>query len=398
MSRRVRNRSVGLALALLAIQFGDHSRLSAAQPDDRQRALDLFAAGKRLEALPLLEKVEQSQPRDSQVLVALAASLVEHAATLSDQRAVAQERFRAKELLQKAFELGDTSPLEENLRQLLDALPTDGTIQFSSDPAVQKAMSAGEAAFARRDFATALQQYGQALKLDPTNYYAELFTANTLDRQGDAERASEWYQRATTLNPDVETAYRYYADMLAKHGDMIKARDMLIRAAVAEPYNKIVWREIRAWAIINHTEFNIVYLPIPLLRATSAAAQTPGIAASWKAYYSVKARWRDGDAFRRHFPQEPVYRHSLAEESEALNAAAGMLHKLNADGAGARAVSADPIAPLLLRLYDAGLIDAYVLFSLGDDGIAKDYATYRTEHRDKLETYLDRFVLPQLTR
>jgi len=416
MSRRARNRPFGLALALLALQLGDPSRPSAASPTDdrsgaegipgsasgatrdRQRALDLFASGKRLEALPLLEKVEQKQPRDSEVLVALAASLVEHAATLSDQRAVAQERFRAKELLQKAFELGDTSPLGENLRQLLNALPTDGTIQFSTDAAVQKAMSAGEAAFARREFDTALQQYEQALKLDPTNYYAALFTANTYDRQGKTDQATEWYQRATMLNPDIETGYRYYADMLAKHGDMIKARDMLIRAAVAEPYNKIVWREIRAWALINHTEFNIVYLPIPRLQPASAAGKAPGIVASWKAYYSVKARWSDGNAFHEHFPQEPAYRHSLAEESEALSAAAGMLQKVNADEAGARAVGADPIAPLLLRLYDAGLIDAYVLFSLGDEGIAKDYTAYRTQHRDKLEAYLDRFVMPQLSR
>ena len=43
------------------------------------------------------------------------------------------------------------------------------------------------------------------------------------------------------LNRDAETAYRYYADMLAKHGDMGKSRSMLIHAAVAEPYNKIVW-------------------------------------------------------------------------------------------------------------------------------------------------------------
>lgn len=396
MSRRARHRPLGLALALLALQLGDPSRSSAASPDDRQRALDLFAAGKRLDALPLLEKVQQQQPRDTQVLVALAASLVEHASTMSDQRAVAQERFRAKELLQKASELGDTSPLGENLRQLLSALPTDGTIQFSTNPAVQKAMSAGEAAFARRDFDAALQQYRRALELDPGNYYAALFTANTFDRQGNTAQASEWYQRATVLNPDVETAYRYYADMLAKHGDMLKARDMLIRAAVAEPYNKIVWREIRAWAIINHTEFNIVYLPIPRLQPAGAAGKAPGIVASWKAYYSVKARWHDGDAFHKHFPQEPAYRHSLAEESEALSTAAGMLQKLNADPAGARALSADPIAPLLLRLYDAGLIDAYVLFSLGDDGIAKDYTAYRTQHRDKLEAYLDRFVMPQL--
>lgn len=396
MSRSARHRSLGLALALVALQLGPHSRLSAAATDDRQQALDLFAAGKRLEALPLLEKVQQQQPRDSEVLVALAASLVEHASTLTDQRAVAQERFRAKELLQKAFELGDTSPLEENLRQLLNALPADGAIEFSADPAIQQAMSAGEAAFARREFDTALQQYGRALELDPKNYYAALFTANTFDRQGKPDQAAEWYRRATVLNPDVETAYRYYADMLARQGDMIEAREMLIQAAVAEPYNKIVWREIRAWALINHTEFNIVYLPIPQLRAGSAAGKVPGIVASWKAYYTVKASWRDGDAFHKHFPLEPAYRHSLAEESEALSAAAGMLKKLNSDQAGARALSADPIAPLLLRLYDAGLLDAYVLFSLGDDGIAKDYTAYRTQHRDKLEAYLDRFVLPQL--
>jgi hypothetical protein len=36
--------------------------------------------------------------------------------------------------------------------------------------------------------------------------------------------------------------------MLAKRGDMAKARSMLIQAAVAELYNKIVWREIRVGA------------------------------------------------------------------------------------------------------------------------------------------------------
>jgi hypothetical protein len=41
---------------------------------------------------------------------------------------------------------------------------------------------------------------------------------------------------------------RYYADMLAKRGDMAKARSMLIYVPVAEPYNKIIWREIRACA------------------------------------------------------------------------------------------------------------------------------------------------------
>jgi hypothetical protein len=46
-------------------------------------------------------------------------------------------------------------------------------------------------------------------------------------------------------------------------------------------------------------------------------------------------------------------------------------------------------------MYEAGLIDAYVLFSLGDDGIAQDYTEYRAKHRAQLEGYLDRFVMPQ---
>jgi hypothetical protein len=35
-----------------------------------------------------------------------------------------------------------------------------------------------------------------------------------------------------------------------------------------------------------------------------------------------------------------------------------------------------------------------VLFSLGDDGIAQDYKAYRVKNRDKLETYMDSFVMP----
>jgi tetratricopeptide (TPR) repeat protein len=397
MAGCARYRHFLFAPALLALQLSTGFHANAASPDDRQRALALFAEGRRLEALPLLERIERNEPRDSEVLVALAASLVEHAATLSDPGAMANERLRAKELLQRAFDLGNTSPLQENLRQLLGELPADGVIRFSADPAVQRAMNAGEAAFARHEFAAALQQYTLALKLEPGNYYAALFTANTLDRQGDAHKAAAWYERAAALNPDAEAAFRYYADMLAKHGDMLKARSMLIRAAVAEPYNKIVWREIRAWAIINHTAFNIVYLPIPQPPKIAASTTGPaaGIAAAWQAYYSVKVRWRNGVSFHERYPREPIYRHSLAEESDALSAAAKTLHRLAAQDKGAQAVNSDPIAPLLLRVYEAGLIDAYVLFSLGDDGIAQDYTAYRATHRAQLESYLDRFVMPQ---
>ena len=379
---------------------------AAAEPDPadqqkRQEAVDLFNQGKRLEALPLLEELVQKNPRDAELLVYLGASLIEHAATLTDQDAAAKERFRAKALIDKAWALGNFSPLAENLRQLLGNLDANGVVKFSANPAVDRIMDAGEAAFARRDFDAALSAYAKALELEPTNYSATLFTANTYDQKNDFARAGEWYERAMRLDPDVETAFRYDADMLARQGEMAKARSMLIRAAVAEPYNKIVWREIRAWALINHTAFNLVYLPIPAVAkdgsaqsAEPAAEQPPQLLPAWQAYHAVIADWRKGGRFAKQFPQEAAYRHSLPEESEALTAAAKVLQPLKQDEKSAQLLAGTTVAGLLLKLYEAGLIDPYVLFSLGDDGIARDYKAYRAANRAKLEAYMDRFVMP----
>ena len=358
----------------------------------------LFNQGQRLQSLPLLEELAQKNPKDDEVLVALAASLVDHAATLSDAEAAAKDRFRAKDLLQQAWALGNTSPLEENLRQLLGDLPASGAIKFSDDPQINKVMKAGEAAFARRDFDEALKDYAKALELEPKNYSAVLFTANTYDRKSDFAKAGEWYERAMRLDPNVETAYRYYADMLAKEGDMAKARTLLIHAAVAEPYNKIVWREIRAWSTINNVVFNPVFVAIPLPRKDADIAVGNGIellpelASAWRSYYSVKDEWKKGK-FARQFPLEGEYRHSLAEESDALTQTANVLEALKAKKEAAGRIASDPSAALLLKLHEAGLLDPYVLFSLGDDGIAKDYNAYRAKNRDKLETYMDKFVI-----
>ena len=404
--RMPRRLSFVLLLSLCAIPpivFPVHAaEMDAANPDmsdqdKRQKAVVLFGQGRRLDALPLLEDLAQKNPQDAELLVDLAASLIDHAATLTDQDAAAKERFRATDLVQRAWDLGNTSPLAENLRQLLRGLPANGAIRFSDNPVVEQVMIAGEAAFARRDFDEALTVYAKAMELEPTNYSASLFTANTYDRKNDFARASLWYERTMRLDPDVETAFRYYADMLAKQGDMAKARDMLIHAAVAEPYNKIVWREIRAWALINNTAFNLVYLPIPLVAKesiqTAASGQPPQLVSAWRAYHAVIADWRKGGKFAKQFPQEP-YRHSLPEESEALTAAAKVLQTLRQDQKSAEWVTGSTVAALLLKLDDVGLIEPYVLFSLGDDGIVRDYKAYRAANRSKLQEYMDKFVMP----
>jgi tetratricopeptide (TPR) repeat protein len=395
-----RRRPLLAFLVLLFLIFPSpaaHPGVDTSDQPKRQTAISLFNQGKRLEALPLLEELAQKDPQDSEVLVALAASLVEHAATLTDADASAKERFRARDLLEKAWGLGNTSPLAQNLRQLLEELPANGAMKFSDNPEVEQAMNAGEAAFARREFDEALKNYAKASELEPANYTAALFTANAYDKKNELSQAAEWYERAMRLDPNLETAYRYYADMLAKQGDMAKARTMLIHAAVAEPYNKIVWREIRAWALINKTAFNVVYVAIPLPPKDDPASPAKGRAdfsSAWRTYYSVKSEWKKGARFSQQFPKETEYRHSLYEESEALTAAANVLEKLKEDAESAKQFAENPSAGLLVNLHEAGLIDPYVLFSLGDDDIAKDYLPYRAKNRDKLEAYMDKFVIP----
>src|SRR5205807_73613 len=108
----------------------------------RRQAVELFDQGRRLEALPLLEDLAQKNPADEEVVVDLAASLVHHAATLTDRQAAGTERLRARDLLEKS---GSHTILAQNLLQLLREIPAGGDIQFSENPAVERAMRDGEA-------------------------------------------------------------------------------------------------------------------------------------------------------------------------------------------------------------------------------------------------------------
>jgi len=387
-----------LLVALASLSVGPslvaQAGADAAYRDKRQKAAELFERGERLEALPLLDELVKSNPKDDAMLVALAACLVDHAATLSDQEAAGKERLRARDLLDRAWGLGNTSTLALNLSQLLRQLPESGAIKFSDNPRVEQAMRAGEAAFSRRDFDEALKDYSRALESEPNNYNAVLFTANTYDRQKQWVKGAEWYERAIQIDPNVETAYRYYADMLAKQGDMAKARIELIHAAVAEPYNRIVWRELHAWATLNHTRINEVYINIPLEQKDQQTQASADASRIWRVYHDIRASWQNGREFKKHFPEEKEYRHSLPEESEALAAAARVLEQIEPDNKITELVACDQSLSLLMELRQAGLIEPYVLFSLGDAGIARDYDRYRSKSRNKLEEYMDKFVVP----
>lgn len=111
---------------------------------------------------------------------------------------------------------------------------------------------------------------------------------------------------------------------------------------------------------------------------------------------TLREKWQNGGEFRSRFPEEKEYRHSLPEETEALLAAVGVLERLDADKSTANLVEGDTGLVLLLKLHRADLIEPFVLFSLSDPGVARDYIPWRVLHRGRLEEYLDKFVVPSV--
>jgi tetratricopeptide (TPR) repeat protein len=361
---------------------------------ERKQALALFNEQKHLEALPLFEELAAKNPNDADALFGLGACLIDHSATLADEDAAKKERVRARGYLLRARQLGNTSTL---LLNLLDLLPADGSIHHQDNAEVDKAIQAGEAAFAKRDYDDAIKNYSKAFELDPHNYAAALFIGDSHFSKRDLPKAQEWYERAIQVNPDVETAYRYEADLLTKIGEMDKARARSIQAVVAEPYNAVAWRGLVQWANANHLQLKAIHINTHTdvaqgsgkgIEITVDAKSSPEAMAVWILYSGTRANWRK-EEFKKRFPQESQYRHSLAEEADALSLAAKFQLK---PGVSLDAIDTD--LALLKRLYDAHMIEPYILLNAADQGIAQDYAAYRAQNRSRLEDYLSQFVVP----
>jgi hypothetical protein len=188
-----------------------------------------------------------------------------------------------------------------------------------------------------------------------------------------------------------------------KYGnDPMVAREKFIDAIVAEPYSRLAWQGIRQWAEIEKA----VVLAPKIDRPTAPAVDSkkpntinitinaeatddkmhPG-ASAWLMYSLVRAGYR-GDEFKKNFPGEKEYRHSLREESAALSSAAEGIKNQDV-----KTIDLDESLRNLVELNDAGMLDCWILINGADNGIAQDYDAYRKQHRQLLHDYLDRFVV-----
>jgi tetratricopeptide (TPR) repeat protein len=370
-----------------------------AQQDQVVKADALYKEGKRLDALPIYEDLAKAHPTEWIYAERLADCLGAKAAQSSDHEEVKALRTRERDEAKRAVDLGDPNVVV----QLMAKIDPDAPIEIAPASPGGALLLQAEKAFTAGDFPTALEKYSQAADADPKLYEAALYAGDTALRMKDLKLATKWFERAIAANPNRETAYRYWGDALVRLGDdPLAAKPKFIDAVVAEPYNKLAWQGLKQWAeaakaVLMAPKIDRPAGPVPdpnkpnnitinIDPTATDDKKHPG-GSAWMMYSLIRGGFY-GDEFKKNFPNEKVYRHTLMEEDSALSMVATTVKDKKI-----KPGKLDESLRNLVELNDAGMLDCWILISGADNGIAQDYDAYRKEHRQLLHDYLDRFVV-----
>jgi len=171
----------------------------------------------------------------------------------------------------------------------------------------------------------------------------------------------------TVVNHEIEIRQ----DWSEKTLYMEEARAKFIEAIVAAPYSALAWNGLRQWAMLNNKQIGHLRFKIPAsvnakgeLVVEKALIEKHGTNNWLSLYGPMRVLWRN-KVFTLKYPGQKQYLHSLPEEANAFRA----------------------------LLESEGLLEAYILLALADDGVSKDYPSYRAENREAIRQYLDRYVI-----
>jgi tetratricopeptide (TPR) repeat protein len=364
----------------------------------KQKVGGLLKQQKYTEALPILEKLAAAEPDNPETQFYLGFALVAQANTTKAGEARKSLRVRARNAFIKSKELGNSDPV---LDGFIQSLPPDGSEgkAFSENAEADKLMSEAESLFSQGKLDDALKNYQRALQLDPKIYEAALFSGDVYTQRGDYQQAEVWYQKAIAIDPNRETAYRYSATPLMRQKKYDQARDRYVEAYINEPYNRFPVSGLTQWAQATNTKLAHPEINIPTdvtfdekgdakvnLDAGALMGGKDDGGFAWISYGATRSTWRK-EKFAKTFPREKAYRHSLAEEADALRS---VLAIATSDK---KVKNLSPSLAKLKKLNDEGLLEAYILLARPDQGIGQDYLSYLSQNRDKLRRYVAEYIL-----
>jgi tetratricopeptide (TPR) repeat protein len=363
------------------------------------QANELYKAGKKLEALPLYEDLAKTYPNEMIYQERLAACLDAEAEQTNDPAQKKALLTGMRDAARRAVQLGDKANFVQDMANFDVDAPETPAQSSSAEAWMQEA----EKAFAAGDYPMAEARYVAAAAADPHLYVAALYAGDAAYAQHDLPTAAHWFARAVAIDPNRETAYRYWGDAILLYGnDAEAAKNKFIDAVVAEPYNKYSWQGLQQWAVRQKAVLNSPKIDRPAAPVVDPNnpknitinvdpnltddKQHPGNSA-WMVYSMGRAGFR-GDQFKKQFPNEKEYRHTLKEEDDALSMVVTVVReqKIPPD-------KLDESLRNLLEVSDAGMLDCWILINGADQGIAQDYAAYRDAHRQLLHDYMARFVV-----
>jgi tetratricopeptide (TPR) repeat protein len=370
-----------------------------AQENEAAKANELWDAGKHVDALPLYEDLAKTYPNEQLYQTRLVGCLDAAALQTSDPAQRKALLTRVRDTARRAVQLGDKS----NVMQMMANIDPDAPETFAQGSPAQALMNEAEKAFAAGDYQTAMTKYVAAAAADPHLYVAALYAGDAAFHQHDLPTAAQWFARAIAIDPNRETAYRYWGDAILQYGnDPEAAKNKFIDAIVTEPCNRLSWQGLQQWAVRQKAVLSSPKIDRPAaptvdpknsknitinINPADALDKNNEGSFAWVTYSMKRALYR-GDEFKKQFPNEQEYRHTLKEEDDALTTVVTVIRekKIPPD-------KLDESLRNLLEVYDAGMLDCWILINGADQGITQDYAAYRDAHRQLLHDYLARFVV-----
>jgi tetratricopeptide (TPR) repeat protein len=388
---------VVLSLSLSSFCLSAYAQTDTTLEQLKQQVGELSRQTRYTEALPLLEKIVAAEPKNAEMVFHLGFALVAQANTTTKTADRQALRVRARNAFIRAKELGIGEPIVE---ALIQSLPPDGsdTGSFSKNLRANAVMVEAESFFGQGKLDEALNNYQKALSLDPKLYHAALFSGDVYMQRGDLSQASAWYEKAIAIDPTIETAYRYSATPLMKQGRIDEARERYIEAFITEPYNRFARAGLIQWAQVTKTTLAHPQIDVPAkvtfdgkgdanVSLDAGALSTPDDGSfAWIIYGGTRSVWRK-EKFAKTFPNERVYRHSLAEEAAALRSVVSLATR------DQKTRTLSPSLAKLKQLDEEGLLEAYILLAQPDEGIAADHPAYLKANREKLHRYVALHVI-----
>lgn len=394
-------KSLGVfVLTSCSVAFSAQTATPSATKNDTEvqreelQAEALFEQLNYLAALPLFEDLHVQRPTSNKYREELALCRMSKAEQLPPAESAAM-LDSAHTLLLDAKAAGDNSNLLQILLEKMSA-PVKKDAPVTKTPA-QEMLTKAEKAFSSGDLNGALVLYKQAADADPKMYEAPLFAGDAEYKLKNYDEAGTWYAKAIAINPDRETAYRYWGDVLMHKGDQKLAQSKFVDAVIAEPYSKTPWIGLKQWADATHAQLaspaiTLPKQPVPDAKGNVNVTIDPStlgspLSGAWLIYSMNPSVWRSTE-FKKHYPQEAVYRHSLAEEAESLRSVIAVVkeQKISND-------KLDVTLKSLIALDKDGMLECWILLNHADQGIAQDYVAYRATHRELLRAYMDKYVI-----